>query len=347
MSFTILLTATGGAMSAQTIRFAATSARHDIRVVAVDMSELAVSQHFADAFEVVPHGGAPDYVDRIRDICARHRVDLILPCSDEEALALAAARGRFDDLGCRLACADIATLELMSDKHRAYGALREAGLPAPESARVETREALDAAIARFMDQSGEFVVKPAALSRGGRGARIVHGGVRGARPFFAGRELEMDYDTFRRDYLAEVSDSLPQLVCERLVPPAFDVDVLARDGRALRAVPRRRLNPAGVPYRGYVVEDRADLVEIGSRTAAMLNLSWLYDFDVMSDREGRPIILELNPRPSGSFATAIAAGTPLLDDLVSLVKGEELPPPPPLPKARKIIPMTVLETVET
>ena len=83
VSFTILLTATGGAMSTQTIRFATNSTRHDIRVVAVDMSELAVSQHFADAFEVVPHSGDLDESrarDRLRgvdDLVAAHEIGTV------------------------------------------------------------------------------------------------------------------------------------------------------------------------------------------------------------------------------------------------------------------------------
>jgi biotin carboxylase len=347
VSFTLMLTATGGAMSTQTVRYAQESARHDIRVVAVDMSELATVRYFADVFETVPPGGDPDYVDRVCDIVVRHDVDLILPCSDEEALALAPARDRLEELGCRLACADSDTLRLMSDKSRTYADLRAAGLPAPQAILADSPDALLAAVTRFMDDRGEFVVKPASGSRGGRGARIIHQGVTGARPFFAGRELEMDFETFRRDFLAEVTQALPQLVCERLVTPAYDIDVLAVDGDAKRVVARRRLNPAGVPYRGYVVEARPDLVELGIEIAKFLGISWLYDFDVMSDRDGNPSILELNPRPSGSFATSIAAGVPLLDDLVSLAKGEDLPPIPALRGARTILPVTLLETVRT
>jgi carbamoyl-phosphate synthase large subunit len=346
MSFRLLITAAGGALSAQTILFAKRSARHDIAVIAVDMSEIALGRYVADAFEVVPHGNDAGYVARICEVVGRHGADLILPCSDEEALALAAARERIEALGCTLACADIDTLRVMADKARAYAALRDAGFPVPAFETVADGAALERAIGQFSDERGEFVIKRAQGARGGRGTLIVHGEVRGARPFFGGRETEMDHDTFRRDYLDAVADALPVMVCERLVPPAYDVDVLARQGKALRAVPRRRLNPAGVPYRGYVVEPRDDLSDIAAGTARALELSWLYDFDVMCARDGRPAILELNPRPSGSFATSVAAGVPLIDDLVSLAKGEDLPAVPASRRPLKIVPRTTLEVVE-
>ena len=51
-------------------------------------------------------------------------------------------------------------------------------------------------------------------------------------------------------------------------------------------------------------------------------MSWLYDCDLMLDSKGRPCILEINPRQSGSVSVSVAAGIPLLDDLISLAKNE-------------------------
>jgi predicted ATP-grasp superfamily ATP-dependent carboligase len=42
----------------------------------------------------------------------------------------------------------------------------------------------------------------------------------------------------------------------------------------------------------------------------------------MLDSKGRPCILEINPRQSGSVSVSIAAGIPLLDDLICLAKNE-------------------------
>ncbi|HEX9648278.1 MAG TPA: ATP-grasp domain-containing protein [Alphaproteobacteria bacterium] len=345
MTVRLMITAAGGALSCQTIAYAKASARYTIEVLAVDMADTALGRYAADHFATVPHGASDGYVDRICALVADYGIDLVLPCSDEEALALAAERARLEALGSTLACADIETLRVMGDKSRAYRTLAAHGLPAPAFRLAETPAALAAATEAFQAERGAFVVKPPAGSRGGRDTIIVHGGVAGARPYSGGRELEMDYDTFRREFLAAAAGRLPALVCERLVPPAYDVDVLARDGRALRAVPRRRLNPAGVPYRGYVVEDRPDLVALAAATAEALALSWLYDFDVMQTLDGRPAILELNPRPSGSFATSIAAGVPLIDDLVALAKGEPLSDAGPLPSALTVVPQTMLKVI--
>ena len=92
---------------------------------------------------------------------------------------------------------------------------------------------------------------------------------------------------------------------------------------------------------GNVIVPCPEMIELGRKAARLFNLSWLYDLDMMSTRDGQPVIIEINPRPSGSVTASVAAGVPLLDDLVSLAKGEDLPPPPPL-RERLVLPYTGL-----
>ncbi len=140
----------------------------------------------------------------------------------------------------------------------------------------------------------------------------------------------MDPRTFRADYIEAAVMSLPAMVMERLVPPAYDIDVLALRGKLLRAAPRRRLNPAGVPFTGGVVTFAEPLLALARQVTEALSLDWLYDCDVMTDHAGEPVVIEINPRPSGSIAAAILAGVPFYDDLITLVQGEPLPEIPPL-----------------
>lgn len=340
MTFTVMVTAAGGGLSAATVKALKASRRHALRVVAVDAGEREpVAARLADAFRRVPRGDAPDYVERVAAIVAAERVDLVLPCSDEEALALARARRALEQAGARLAAADAALLETLSDKDRAYRFLAERGLPVPRWRLCRDEAALDTALDEFA-AAGEFVVRPA-RGRGNRGVRVVRADIAGERRSHSGREIHMDAAAFARDHRAGLALDLPLLVTERLREPVFDIDILSWRGAAQRVVPRRRLNPEGMPFLGNVVEPRDDLVALGRRVAAALELSWLYDIDTMSAADGRPVVIEVNPRPSGSVAAAVAAGQPLLDDLVSLAKGEALPPAPPIAR-RTILPVTDL-----
>jgi len=120
MVFTLLLTCTGGELSPEMIRQLKSSTRHDVRVIAVDSDEAAVGRLFADAFQTVPRGSDPDYVDAITKLVQKFGVDLVLPASDEEAVALAANREMIENEGCKLACASSDTLNIISDKVECY-----------------------------------------------------------------------------------------------------------------------------------------------------------------------------------------------------------------------------------
>ncbi len=318
----MLVTAAGGMLAPLNIRLLREGRRHDVWVLAVDHRVDAVGRYFANEFAQVPAGVDAGYSAAVLELVTKHKIDLVLPWSDEEALSLAADRAGIEAVGSRLACAPLATLRKMSDKAETYDLLARGGIEMPAWALVDNADTLVATTEKFASQHGEFAVKPV-TARGNRGTVVVRRDVKGAHPFMGSRELHMDFDTYRRDHLA--STPFPALVMERLFSPAYDIDVLAQDGRVLRAMPRRRLNPAGIPFAGGVLTPTKPLLDLADRITHLLNLSWLYDYDLMTNASGVPVPIEINPRPSGSIAAAILAGVPFYDDLISLVRGEPLP----------------------
>lgn len=324
MNFTVLLTCVGGDLAPQTIRYLKDSSRHRVTVVGIDMRPDATGGFFADHFHVVPAGSAPDYVGTVADLIERYKVDLVLPTSDEEALALAENRDILTGRGSRLACAPIEVLRMVANKADTYAWLERHGVPVPAWRRAADLDQLADAVKALLTSHGDVVVKPAAM-RGGRNVCVIRHDLKGAHPFNQGREIHLDRTTFFERYLTAFADFMPTMVMQRLYEPVYDIDVLAWEGKVLRAIPRRRHNPAGIPFRGNSFDLRPDLEALGRQAAEAIGLSWLYDFDVMSTADGRPMIIEVNPRPSGSLAASIAAGVPLLDDLISLAKGEALP----------------------
>jgi hypothetical protein len=156
----------------------------------------------------------------------------------------------------------------------------------------------------------------------------------------------MSAGIFRERYLEEVASWFPVLVCERLAPPCYDIDVLSWNGAVHRTVARQRLNPEGMPFHGNIVSTDPALQDIGRRVGSLLGLYWLYDVDVMTrPATYEPVVIEINPRPSGSLAASVVAGVPLLDDLISLFAGESLGETPPI-KSATILPYTSLVAVQ-
>jgi hypothetical protein len=320
VSYTLLLTCVGGELSPQTIRALKSSPRHQVKVIGVDAHADAAGRHFADEFAVVPPGTDSHYAEAIGDLVARHKVDMVLPTSDEEALALSAARLLVESDGCVLACAPVEVLRVIANKAAAYDRLSEIGVPVPDWRLASTPEELAAAVAEIVEAHGAAVIKPA-RGRGGRGVCVIRHDGESNDPRRSGREIHMDVAAFQREHRHRFTEHLPAVVMEHLIEPVHDIDMLAWHGASVRVVARRRVDSA-LPNEGHTIVGGADLITLGQQLIEGLGLTWLYDCDVMYNRKGFPGILEINPRPSGSIATTIAAGVPMLDDLISLAKGE-------------------------
>ena len=65
-------------------------------------------------------------------------------------------------------------------------------------------------------------------------------------------------------------------------------------------------------------------MDIGTKIIKKFNLSWLYDCDCMTDKNGNIKIIEINPRMSGSLATSVLAGFPLIDNLLAIINKKNL-----------------------
>ena len=110
---------------------------------------------------------------------------------------------------------------------------------------------------------------------------------------------------------------------ERLFEPTFDFDMLCSKGKLLNGISRRRIIPS-MPNEGHLIEKKNKIYAIGEKVAKIFNLTWLYDCDCMTDKKGKIKIIEINPRMSGSLATAIISGYPIIDNLLRLINKMKL-----------------------
>ena len=61
--------------------------------------------------------------------------------------------------------------------------------------------------------------------------------------------------------------------------------------------------------------------EYAKNIASVMNLQSLHDIDMMTDPTLGPVLLEINPRPSGSLAGLSSAGYRLLDYALAYTAG--------------------------
>ena len=165
-SFNILLTCAGGGLSAELRRRILLNKRYDIKLISVDNQENNYAKLFSNYFEKVPKGSATSYISAISKIIKKYDVNLVIPCSDEEAISLAKNRVSIESSSCTLACTAYATLNILSNKLETYKILQKNNIPVPFFTSISNNEEL-VKIELYVAKYGQMIMKPA-VSRGGR-----------------------------------------------------------------------------------------------------------------------------------------------------------------------------------
>lgn len=107
-------------------------------VIATDASSYAPALYDADRAYIVPRITAPDYIDRILDICRREQVTGLFSLIDPELSLIAQNRARFEEAGVTPVVSSYDLCETCLDKYRMYRLLVTKGI---RTARVWTSAA--------------------------------------------------------------------------------------------------------------------------------------------------------------------------------------------------------------
>jgi carbamoyl-phosphate synthase large subunit len=239
---------------------------------------------------LVPAGDSPGFAETLLRICLHVGADVLVPTVDDELLPLARLRASFAREGVTLLLARASTLEMCLDKWALHkncrGSVRVPNCWLADE-RLDPREmALPA------------IVKPRRGS-GSRGVRLLE----------------------RRAQVAGLPRDGTLLVQEYLPGPEWSIDVLAgQDGSVRAVVPRARLRvDSGVAIAGRTLHDEG-LEAFGRTVARVIGLTTVANVQVKGAADGRPALLEVNPRFPGTMPLTIAAGI----DMPSLALADAL-----------------------
>ena len=127
-----------------------------ITLLGTNSEAVSAGNHLCHKAYEVPFATAPEYLPRIKEICQREHVDLVIPSTDYEAYYLSTAQ---PDLPT-VACSPQESTGLFLNKRLTAEAFCERSIP---FARTTVPS-------KYTGQFGSLVVKPAA----GRGSRDIH-----------------------------------------------------------------------------------------------------------------------------------------------------------------------------
>lgn len=288
-------------------------------VVATDASPYAPALSEADVGIVVPLVTDPKYVDTLERICVEHHVDLIVSLNDLELPVLARQRDRFAAIGTVVAVSRAEVVDLCFDKWKTVQFLEAAGIATPSTFLTleDAQAAIDGGTLHF-----PVVLKP----RWGT-ASI---GIEFPTHY---EDLVNAFHTVRERVLQSMIGDASRtdlercvLIQEKLTGPEFGLDIVNDlEGSYVATFAKRKLSMrAGETDRAITVIDE-QLTRLGCAIGTSLRHVGNLDCDVFME-DGRPVVLEMNPRFGGGYPFSHIAGANIPAAMVAWTRGSDPDP---------------------
>lgn len=249
----------------------------DVSIVAADPNPLSAGLFWADQGYVIRMANAPNYLDRLGEVLAEVRPDIVIPGTDVELPILAAARERLEkEFGAHVLVSDPRVVAIADDKFLTFQFLKETGFSPPESAVPEDGDAMEALVEAV---GFPLVVKPRI------GARSVGVSV-----------------VSSREQLDETIAGREGLVVQECVAgddDEYTASVLVFDGEPQASIIMRRDLKDGNTYRAFAGA-YPELNRQVKAFGAALQPYGPANFQFRLDSEGRARVFEINGRFSGT-----------------------------------------------
>jgi len=260
-----------------------------VRLVGTDMSERSVGRRLCDAFHVVPAGEDPGFADALLDVVGRESVDVVLPQSSFELVALADARDRFP---VPVLVSSPETVRRSNDKAETYALLQRIGVPTIEFRRVHGARELDRA-ARELGYPERAVCFKPVFSSGSRGFRILDATVDRAHQLLHERPGSVSLRLEEAVELLSADDGTELLVMELAAGGERTIDGIADGTRVVLGHAKTREGMRAGLAMYFVTLDDPGLVEIADRIVRELEIEWLFNIQLVGG-----LVIEVNPRIS-------------------------------------------------
>jgi carbamoyl-phosphate synthase large subunit len=261
-------------------------------VVTADMSQRAPAGYFSNRFHQVPAIQDPNYLDRVLEIAALEKIDLVIPFKDTELGLFASRRKDFESIGAQVMLSDAQAVLDCEDKLRTASQFLRAGVM---TAEIYT----DSLPPRF-----PAVWKQRGLGVETSGCTIVR----------------------NREEIEAAKTFSPDGILQEYIPgPEYTLDVYCdHDFTPRMLVPRER-----IALRSFVTDvgrtvawepflDEVTRITRTFRLAGVVN--------IQAFRSGNAnTYLEINPRLSGGLHLSLRAGFDLVAALRNYCDGSPLP----------------------
>lgn len=323
----ILLTASSGPGAVGIINALKSHPNKDIDIVTgsvevfEDISLKLVNKHIT-----IPFASDKNFTTKMIKICKENNINLIVPAYCEEILQLAKYEEEFLKEGIKILCPTKENIFVAHNKDILYKKIKKLNLDYyPKFEVVETVEQLKKVCLQMGYPEKKVCVKPAVCNGGSRGFYLLDENYDRLKMYFKEKQqpiCSLDELMLKLKGLNKIPKII---VMEFLEGPEYGIDVVAKEGKVISSVTRKRLSPqiAGIDMR-VEIEDRKELEKLTLDIVKYLNLNSIVNIDIRYNKDmSKAYVLEINPRQSAYIGTS-AKKINLLAMAIDLKLGESI-----------------------
>lgn len=259
-------------------------------------------------------GDAPAFIAAVTEFVRENSPRVILPTGDITIAVLRQCRQQLAALGCVLAIAPEAALDIANDKDRTLAVAGELDIPVPKSLKITGIDDLKAAVKEL---GFPFVLKPTLSWVEGEPERFIPvdvvneaEAVEVAERFLKGGSgvLAQEWAPGRREgvTLFIVGDEVVAAcghIAHRTTPPLGGASAVRES-----------------------IEAPSDTLDAAVRLAKAIGLQGVCEVEFRRDTENRPLLMEINARLAGTIENAVQAGVDLPLMIWRLATGQDIAP---------------------
>ncbi len=281
-------------------------------LVGVDLNPKAVGQFFVDRFYTVPSPESEEYLEAIKEIVLKEKIQIIIPQTTRETFFYAKNKSFFEAMNVKVIVVSYEAASLANNKYLTLQACEQAGLTVGRYYLIHTLEELHLALKKLHYPHKKIIVK-IPVSNGMRGFRILTEEPISFEKFLREKPSsdQMSLKDFMRMLEAVQTKFPPMLIMEYLPGAEYSVDIF-RSEKEICIIPRLREEiRSGISFVNKI-ENHAEIIRLSKIAAEALGLMGVFGFQFKLDGYGSPKLLECNPRVQGTMVASFFANANII-----------------------------------
>ncbi|MBR3056863.1 MAG: ATP-grasp domain-containing protein [Clostridiales bacterium] len=287
----------------------------EIRIVGFVFSEYAAHRTLLDASYIAPEWDDPGYIPFLEDVIRKEKVDLVFPVVTKSLEYMASMADEIKSrTGAIVVTSPKELIHIVNNKDLLLDHLAsEEDLADAIPSHLVARNIgeLIAAIRDFEKQGIDCIMKPVCGENRDGFLKVVTD-EEYASAFAKGDASLLTTISILETMGEKLDFNVPMLVMPYLPGQEWDVDILAKNGKILSCTIRKNLGMIGGLSACTETSDNPVIYSICEKILRALPLSNIFCLSFKEDADGKPKLLEINPRAMGSIYVSTLAGNSLV-----------------------------------